>query len=187
LRHRIRRQKLSCPVGQITGISLSSQEFKRPRPETGRGFFQSEANLNLEYEPVPSCRRNFGVRCILRRTRGNRNEQTACRRTDRRIIVFVRSESSGPCRRCCVGRGVRSGGFGTGGRGGRCVHWIYGGPRDRPFLGSRAVHIAIPGSACDAIKPRHATTSLCQGNVAAGCQTSRNGCRRKGRATRSGI
>jgi hypothetical protein len=119
--------------------------------------------------------------------RGNRNEQTTCCHTDRRIIHFVRSKSPRSCRRCCVGRGVGSGGFGTGGRGGRGVHWIYRGTRDRAFVGSRTVHIAIAGSACDAIKPRNATTSLRQGNFAAGCQTSRNGCRRKGRATRSGI
>jgi hypothetical protein len=33
--------KISCPVGQITGISSSSQEFWSPRRETGRGLFQS--------------------------------------------------------------------------------------------------------------------------------------------------
>jgi hypothetical protein len=185
LEHRTSSPKISCPVGQITGIPSSSQEFKSPRPETDAGIF-NRARIST-WELIPYLRAAaisaFRAPC----ERGNRNEQTTCCRTDRRIIHFVRSKSPRSCRRCCVGRGVGSGGFGTGGRGGRGVHRIYRGARDRAFVGSRTVHIAITGSACDAVSPRHATTSLRQGNFAAGCQTSRNGCRRKSRATRSGI
>ena len=133
--------------------------------------------------------------CALRWAQGNRDEENSCCRTDRRIIYFGRSKSSRSCWRCCLGRGVGSGRSGTGGRGGGCVHWIYGRAFDRAFLGTWAVRIAISGATYGAIKPRNPSatqrpprTSLGrQGKFAASCQISRDASREESRAACSGI
>jgi hypothetical protein len=127
----------------------------------------------------------------LGRIQGNRDEETAYCGVDRSVIHFARSKGSGPCRRRCLGRSIGSGGFGTGGRGGGCVHRIYSGPCDRAFMGSRTVRIAIAGAACITIEPRSPGSNGRQDKSAARrvatCQNSGNPCRHKTRAAGSGI
>ena len=83
-------------------------------------------------------------RNCLRCSQGNRDEEAACRRNDRRVIFFVPSKSPGACWECGFGRGIGRGRSRTCGRGGGCAHWIYGRARDRAFLGSWAFGVAIP-------------------------------------------
>jgi hypothetical protein len=142
------------------------------------------SRAHLRAAAISECR-------ALGRTQGNRDEETACYGIDRRVIYFARSEGSGPCRRRCLGRSVGSGRFGTGGRGGRCVHRIYGRTCDRAFLGSAAVRFAIAGAARNTIQPRCPGSNGRQGKSAAKhattCQDSGNPCRHKIRAACSGI
>lgn len=147
-------------------------------------------------------------RNCLRCTRGNRDEETDCCRTDRRVIFFVPGKSPGTCWKCGFGRGVGRGRSRTCGRGGRCAHWIYGGARNRAFLGSWAFGVAIPRPArttSHAWSPRtnwnpgatnsstrnsrdwNAGASGRQNKSATGGKNSRDACRHKSRAARSRI
>ena len=125
--------------------------------------------------PVPLCRRNFGIPCSLRYTKGNHDEEAACCRIDRRVDYFVRSKSSGAWGKCGFGGGVGSHRSGTGRRGGGRVDWIYRRTRNRTFLGSSAFRIALKRPACNTSQRRN-PGNCCQGNAAASCQTCRSGC-----------
>jgi hypothetical protein len=162
------------------------QELESPRRETGRGLFESDGDCcRITFVPP-----QFRSPMRLGATQGNRDEQTACCGTDRRIVYFVRGKSAGSCRGCCPGRGVGSSCFGSRGRSCRRLHWIYGRALDRAFLGASAIRIAIPDAARNT---SHAwnpgtwdpATSRRQGDFVT-CQKSRNGYR-KASAAGSGI
>jgi len=165
------------------------QELKSPRRETGRGLLESGGDCcRITFVPP-----QFRSPVCLGATQGNRDEQTACCGTDRRIVYFVRGKSAGSCRGCCPGRGVGSSCFGSRGRSCRRPHRIYGRALDRAFLGTSAIRIriAIPGAPRNTGHvwnpgTRDPATSRRQGGFVVACQKSRSACR-KASAAGSGI
>jgi len=157
--------------------------------KTAAGFFESGnfliwrhyENRLLGAAVISECR-------PARWAQGNRDEETACGRTDRRLIFLVRGKSPGTCRRRCAGRRIGGGRPGTCRRRGGRADRIYRGAFDRAFLGGAAVGIVIPGSTCSTSQYRHAGASGRQGKPVADCRICRDAAGKNRRATaRSGI
>jgi hypothetical protein len=169
-------EKTSCAVGQITGISSLSEEFKKPAPGNRPRAFSYRPSYNRFSIVVvlPWCRRIFEVPSAGAHPRGY-DEKAACCGCDRRIMLFARSKCTGACGKRSYWRGVGSRRSRTGWRGRWSFDWLHCRAGDRAFVGSGAFRIPLAPSADTASNCR-STGSCGPWNAAAAAETCRGFC-----------